>query len=302
MTRIATTANQQIITRSMLDVQARLREAQQQLASGRKADTFAGIGPDAGRGITARGLSTQWEAHGKIARATATTLELYDANLLEMDELGTSLRAAVVKAVGSGQAEGLQQIAEQAWDRFRNALNASQGGVALFGGSRTGERPVAPVTLADTANKPLAEIFQNDDVKAAVRVAPDTDMSIGITASDVGSGLMQAFRSLAEMGPIGREPTAAQLDALAGVLKQIDGGLDTVRSTSSANGLRQSLLDRHQETAKARQDLFDGVAGGVEDADLGQVAVNIANYRTALEASYGAMARLQNLSLANYLR
>jgi len=302
MTRIATAAHQQIITGALLDIQEKLRGAQQQLASGRKAETFSGLGVDASRSIPARNLSLQWQAHQSAAKVTATTLKLYDAQLGEVDNLATDLQTAVTLALGSGQADGLQQLAEEAWGRFRGALNSTEGAVALFAGSRTDTLPVKALNLSDTAGKTLSDLFANDDVKMTTRVAPGTDVKYGITASEVGTDIMEAFRDLADMGPIGRQPTTAQLTALSSVAKKLESGISTVRNINSGNGLRQNLLQQNEDMAQARQALFDEAASNVEDADLGQVAINISNYRAALEASFSLMGRLQNLSLANFLR
>jgi flagellar hook-associated protein 3 FlgL len=49
-------------------------------------------------------------------------------------------------------------------------------------------------------------------------------------------------------------------------------------------------------------DLLTGVIGSVEDADLGQVAIDISQRQTILQASYSVFAQLNSMSLANFLK
>lgn len=302
MARIASINTQQVIARSLLEVQGRLRDAQLQLATGRKAETFSGLGPDVRRAISARSLSSQWEAYGALVKTASITLEVYDTQLVDIDDIASKLRASIREIAAAGWSAPLQPIIEGAWGEFRRALNANYGGVAIFAGSRTDVSPVAASQFSDLAGKPLSEIFQNDEIKAKVRVAPNTDVSYGLTASEVATDLVQAFRDLADAGPIVGQPTQAQLVAVEGALSKLSSGIDKVRSINVSNGLNQATLERYEEKAVARRDLFDSVAGSVEDADLGQVATRISSYRVVLEASYSTIARLQNLSLANFLR
>ncbi|PMZ80413.1 flagellin, partial [Pseudomonas sp. FW306-2-11AD] len=51
-----------------------------------------------------------------------------------------------------------------------------------------------------------------------------------------------------------------------------------------------------------RKTLLTGVIGANEDADLGQVATDISQQKTILEASYSVFSQLAGLSLVQYLK
>ena len=48
--------------------------------------------------------------------------------------------------------------------------------------------------------------------------------------------------------------------------------------------------------------MLSSVIEGNEDADLGQVAIDLAQQKTVLEASYSVFGQLSRLSLVSYLR
>jgi flagellar hook-associated protein 3 FlgL len=51
-----------------------------------------------------------------------------------------------------------------------------------------------------------------------------------------------------------------------------------------------------------RSTLLQGIIQDNEDADLGQVAIDLAQQKTMLQASYSVFAQLSGLSLSSYLR
>jgi flagellar hook-associated protein 3 FlgL len=70
---------------------------------------------------------------------------------------------------------------------------------------------------------------------------------------------------------------------------------------NAENGRKQSQVDMLETRAKDREVLLTDVIGQVEDADLGQVALDISQRQTILEASYSVFAQLSSLSLTRFL-
>ena len=134
------------------------------------------------------------------------------------------------------------------------------------------------------------------------RVGEGVDMTYGISASDVGSGLYSAFQTLARAGTIGETPSADQLAQLSKAVGQLDQGLATVRTANAGNGRRQAQLDAVTARGDQRNLLLKSVISDNEDADLGQVAIDLAQRKATLEASYTVFSQLAGLSLANFLK
>lgn len=302
MTRVATIPLQRTLASGIMRSQENLATSQLQLNSGKKATDYAGLGLDAVRTLSARSMMAQQEAYKSNAGRVSTTLSLYDANLNQIDTSLSDLSKQMLEAIGTGDSPGLQAAIESAFGDVRTALNSSESGVPLFAGSQTSSTPFVPKTLQDTVGLDAADAFTNDNVRQSTRVGENIDLEHGIGASEVASNLIPAFRTLAEAGPFGEKLTDAQKQALTDAVAQLDVGLKDVRTVNATNGRNQNKIENLTDRADDRIDLFKELIGSVEDADLGQVAIDITQRQSILEASYSVFAQLNSMSLANFLK
>lgn len=301
MTRIATIPLQQSMSDAIQRSQQKLAISQAQLSSGKKAPDFASLGVQAVRNLSAHSLVSREKAHAEVAAQVGTTLSLYDANISGIETMASELRQNALAAIGTRDATGLQDAINAAFAQFRSNINARAGGVPLFSGAQN-TTPFTPETLADTVGLDAADAFTNDKVRASARVGDGIDVQYGVTASEVGTDMLAAFRTLAEVGDIGERPTATQMEALQDAIGQIDGALGNIRNVNAENGRKQAQLETLGTRADQRGLIYQDVISRNEDADLAQVAVNLAQQQATLQASYAVFSKLSGLSLVNYLR
>jgi len=301
MSRVATIPIQRTMSDAIQRVQQQLASSQLQLTTQKKVNDYASLGTATVRVMSARTLVDRSEAHATVAKSVGTTLALYDASMTGIHDSISDMRQNILTAVGTGQSAGLQDSINGAFEFFRSALSGSQGGVPLFAGSRTDEPPFKPESLTDTLNYSAADAFGNDDIRVSARVSDDLDMEYGIVASEVGAGLFTAFRKLAEAGDIGPNPTPAQLAAMEEALGLLDTGLADLRAVNAGNGRKQAQIETIEERVGKRTLLLKDIIAQNEDADLGQVAIDLARHQTTLQASYSVFAQLSKMTLANFL-
>jgi flagellar hook-associated protein 3 FlgL len=302
MTRVATVPLQQMMSGAIQRSQQSLATSQIQLATEKKVNDYAGLGLDAVRTLSARSMLATQETYKTNISRVSTTLSFYQANLEAMDSSMADLREELFSAVGTGNSPGLQGMIEDAFSGLRTSLNAQEGGVSLFAGAQTSATPFLPETLDDTIGLDAADAFGNDAVRQSTRAADGVDVEYGIGASDVAGKLIPAFRALAEAGPFGETLTDDQKTAITAALGLLDTGISGLRSVNAANGRKQAQVETLSTRAQDRVDLLTGVIGSVEDADLGQVAIDISQRQTILQASYSVFAQLNSMSLANFLK
>lgn len=302
MSRVATIPLQRTMSDAIQRAQEKLAVSQQQLASTKKASDFASLGTETVRNLSAHSLLARQDAQSTVAKRVGTTLSLYQGQIEGVQDSIESLKQQITEAVGTGQSAGLQEAIDAAFSQFRSALNSSEGGTPLFAGSQTGSVPFTPSTLADAATVTADDAFKDDDVKSSARVADGVDVTYGISASSLGKNLYEAFRTLAQAGSIGDQPTDAQMTALKNVVGQIDTGLGDVRSVNAENGRKQNQVDTLVKRGDERSLLLNGIIETNEDADLGQVAVDISTQKTVLQASYSVFSQLSSLSLVNFMK
>lgn len=301
MTRVATIPLQRTLSGAMQRSQQSLGASQLQLTTGKKAHDYAGLGIDAVRTLSARSMLSQQQSYQSVASRVGTTLSIYDASVTQIDDSLSHLRAELLKAVGTGDSPGIQDLIDGAFADVRGALNTTESGIPIFAGSQTNDLPMVPETLADLAAMAPADIFINDKVRQSGRVGDGVDVEYGIVASDVGANLVPAFKTLAAAGPIGERLTDAQKTAILQAVDELDAGLVSVRAVNAENGRKQNQVATMETRAKDREILLTDVIGSVEDADLGQVALNISQRQTILEASYSVFSQLSSLSLVRFL-
>jgi flagellar hook-associated protein 3 FlgL len=302
MTRVATIPLQRTMADAIQRSQEKLAVTQQQLASGKKASTFADLGTESVRNLSAHSMLARQEAQSTVSKRVGTTLSLYQANLEGIDSATSDLRSTLMNAVGTGDSSGLQEAIQTAFDQYRTALNASEGGTPLFGGSQIDGSPFTVDTLAQAATTPASDAFKNDTVRSSARVADGVDVTYGIGASEAGAGLYEAFRALGAAGDIGLKPTDAQMDAIKDAIGKLDSGLGDLRAVNADNGRKQNQVDTLADRGDARAVVLKGVIQDNEDADLGQVAIDLAQQKSVLEASYSVFAQLSGLNLTAYLK
>lgn len=302
MTRVATIPLQRTMAGAIQRSQQMLAVTQTRLATGKKAEDLAALGTETVRNLSAHTLVAQQDAHAKVAKRLDTTLAMYDANISSIESLGAGLHQQILTTIGTGEGAGLQDAIEAAFAQFRSALNAGEGSTPLFGGAQTDSPPFKPETLADTIGLDPAGAFGNDQVRASARVADGLDVEYGLLASELGTDMLAAFRALAEAGPITDKPDATQMDALRAVLGTLDVANKAVGAVNAGNGRRQAQVETLTTRAEERALLLRDVISRNEDADLGQVAIDLAQQKTMLEASYSVFSQLSGLSLLNFLR
>lgn len=302
MTRVASIPVQRTLFDAIQRSQQQLSSTQLQLATGKKAQSYADLGTEAVRTLSAHSLLARQDAHGTVTKRLGTTLALQDANILSIESTTESMRVEILKAIGTGQSAGLRETIDAAFQQVRTALNANESGLPLFAGSQTDERPFRPEKLADLVGLPIADAFANDNIRASARVADGLDIEFGVIASDLGTKVMEGFRKLAEMGPIDEQVNPGQIAVLRDAMTQLEEGLTQIRSINAENGRKQAQIETLGTRAEDRAILLKGIISRSEDADLSEVATQLTQRRTVLEASYSVFSQLSDLNLLRFLK
>jgi len=301
MTRVATIPLQRTMASAISGAQEKLAITQKQLSTGKKATDFASLGTESVRNLSAHSLLEQQKAQANVAKRVGTTMSLYQGHIEGIQTATTALRQQILSAIGTGQSAGLQQAMDSSFSQMRSSLNASEGGTPLFGGSQLDRAPFSVTTLADAATVPVAQAFHDDNILASARVADGLDVTYGVNASSMATGIYDAYRAMAQIGPIGETLTDAQKTALAGVISKLDGGLKQLVAVNADNGRKQNQVEDLTTRGEERSLLLQQVIEDNEDADLGQVAIDLSQQKTVLEASYSVFSQLSSLSLVKYL-
>jgi flagellar hook-associated protein 3 FlgL len=299
--RVATIPLQQTTAISIQRAQEKLSVTQAQLSTGKKAPDLAALGSEAVRTLSAHALLAKQEAHAQTATRLGTTLSLYETSITAIENGSMDLGNRLSLAVGTGEAAGLSEAISAAFDQFRSMLNTSEGGLPLFGGGISTD-PYTPSKIEDLVGAAASAHFQDGEAIARARVGDGLDLNYGITASELGLEMTKVYRSLVEAGPFGENLTDAQKTTLTNIKIQLDDAVSGIRRLNAENGRRLAQTDTLVDRANERTLVLKDVISRNEDADLAQVAMDLAMHKTTLEASYSVFTQLNELSLLSYLR
>lgn len=311
MTRVASFGSNQGIIAEMMRNQQRLNVSQTQVSTGKKAQTFEGLGSDAQASLNARALQAKVDQYATQATTADDQMEIHEQYLQQLRKATNTLRTALGSAVGVNDASTVQTALDTAFQTVISVLNGKVDGKYVFGGTRTDTAPVASTTLAGLDGLPPGQpgVFQNGDTRLSVQVDDSLTVTYGELASDVGSGLMSIFQQMVEYNSgttpggtaFGSGMPDAQKTFLQGIMNQL-GTVDAdLVQRDSALGATRTLVADTQARQKSISTTVGQVISDIEDVDAAEAITRLNQDQTALQSSYKVVSQLSSISLLNYL-
>jgi len=278
-------------------------------------------------------LATGLDVKQNALQSIVGTAEAFVADLLSVGQLSTGGRA--IEAAGrqnlqslidrlntnhdgafvfAGTNAGQLPVADY-YDDAGSAAAASVNAafVANFGlppGS-PGSEAITDAAMEAFLDGPFAALFDSPawetDWSSATDDVPTVRISARETASASVSANEDAFRKLSlayvaagELGTANLNPSTFQtmtkkLAALAG------NAVQEVSFLQARLGTVQEKIERAQTLLQAQDDVFGKRLAELESVDPFEVSVRVTTLLTQIETSYAVTARIQRLSLVNYL-
>lgn len=307
MTRVASYSHNQSLLQGMLRNQADVFKTQQQVNTGKKAQDYKGIAPQASTVVTARAAMSRTDAYKETANEVGQTLALIDLKTGAMLESSESLKQSILEALAMGDGQGFAEILDSNFQMIASALSTKIGNSYLFGGGQANEKPFSVTTLDELAALPsVADAFTNDQTKASVRLTDTFTMEYGVLADQVAAPIMDVIKALKDfhdgpLGPINGDLTPAQTTFLEGQLANLDSAIQGMRTVQTANGLRQSQMKDVTEQLKQQADYFEIFVSDIEDVNMAEAITRFNADQAALQVSYQVVSMINQLNLSKYI-
>ena len=307
MSRISSFSFTSTLVDQAMARQLAVNTSQQQVTTGKKADTWSGYGSQVSLLVSTRSLLARTETYESTTKQLGVRLDQVDLNLTNIKDLGDGLRKTLLDAVSLQSGEGLRTQIEQQFKSIAGSLNAQYDGQYLFAGSQDETQPFSPQSLTDlSALASVSDGFHNDGFKAETRVADGQDLVHGIGASDIATKLMQLFKDLNDFdtgasGPLDGKLDASKVSFLESKLANLDAALKDVQKAQLDNGAKQKQVQDIEDRHTSRIVSLKDMVATIEDVDSATAITDLQNNRTALQASYQVLSQLGKLSLTNFL-
>lgn len=308
--RIATASQTAYFLSQIENAGNALDQTQQQIASGYNATTYAGFGNQTQTLTATLSAQARNSAYTTATSLASTQVSLQDTQLTTLSSLASQLQTAISNAVANNNATDLMTQAQSIFSQASAILNSKDAnGNYIFGGGNVTNPPVTVSSLSALAALPsVSGAFQNGTFKTAVQVADGQTVTYGVTASDIGTGLMQELQSLAQFdaGANGNLDNASSLSGaqntfLTGAISTANTVADDLNGATAANGYVANQLSDAQSQQTSMNTLYKGFATNIQDTNMAQAATQLSLNQTQLQAALQVTAGLHQLSLLNYL-
>src|SRR5882724_9030034 len=249
--RVSTAAQTAFFLSQIQNAGNALDKVQEQIASGKNANTYAGFG-DKAQVLTATiAANARNDAYTNATKFAVTQTDLQDTQLTSLSSLAASLKKAVSDAVANNDGTTLMTQAQSIFDQAAAILNSKDAnGDYIYSGGKTDVPPVSVGTLAGLV--PLtgaSQAFANGDLKKSVQVADGVTVSYSMTASDVATGLMQSLKDIADFNATGAGNfnaastlSSAQNTFLTNSIGQVTTVATDLNATAASNGYVSNRL------------------------------------------------------------
>lgn len=285
----------------MLDQQAALLKTQQQLSSGKRiltpADDPTGTTQVMGLAETRR-ITDQYQKNIDAAR---NRLEAEETALVSAGDILQRARELAVGSLNdthdaSGRAATAQEI-RQLIDEMMGLANRKDGnGEYLFAGTRGRVTPFS-------SNGSGTFSYAGDQGQRRIQVAPDRVIADGDSGLEVfmkvpasSGGYEDVFSTLYNFATDleANNPNSVTLD-------QLDSALEHVLTVRAGIGARHNALDNQARINDSLLLQIQETRSGIEDLDYAEAAARLSQQTITLQAAQQAFARVQSLSLFNFL-
>ncbi|HET7334728.1 MAG TPA: flagellin [Rhizomicrobium sp.] len=306
--RVATSAQSQYMLAQLQQASSALDKTQNQVASGKVSNTYAGIGDKTAVLESARSAAKRADSYQATTQLALNQANLQDTQLSAMSDLAAQLRDTVTKALANNDGSTLMTQAQSIFDQATQILNSKDAnGNYIYGGDNDNTPPVKIANLSDLSSLASAsDAFANGSLKKKVQVGDGVTVQIGQLASDVGGDLMSALKSIVDYngganGPFGTPLTQPQSGFLSTAIQSATTAANTINNAAAANGNVYNQLQAATDQQQTLSTLYKGFVSSLEDVDMGKAITQLNQNQVALQAALKVTSSLSQISLLNYL-
>jgi flagellar hook-associated protein 3 FlgL len=306
--RVSTAAQTAYFLSQIQRAGSALDQTQEQIASAKNSNTYAGFGNQTQVLTATISANARNAAYTNATKFAVTQVDLQNTQLTSLANLAASLKKAVGDAVSNSDATGLMSQVQNIFDQASAILNSKDAnGDYIYSGGKTDVAPMTANSLSALQAMPsVANAFANGDLQKSVQVADGVTVSYGMTASDIGTSLMQALKDIADFnaggtGNFSSNLTGPQSTFLTNTIAQVTAVASDVNASAAANGYVSNRLDDAQGQQASTNTLYKGFVSNIQDTDMAKAATQLSLNQTQLQAALQVTAGLHQLSLLNFM-
>jgi flagellar hook-associated protein 3 FlgL len=299
---------QQII-QNLTQLQTQGNTLDEEISTGLKSQTFAGIAPQASQLVDLTAAQSQQQSNINSINTVNTQLQTMSLATSTIATLVQQFSGQLATNAYNTSGATIQSQAQALLSEVGSYLNTEGADGYVFSGSDTSTPPFnasglpSPGDLTTPVNgAPPAGYYQGNDTVAQAQVNTNLTLQYGVTADNSSiEQVVRVLNFLANSGPL--DPTNATDSANVSQAQQMLTSATTgLQQLTATIGTQQAQLNTVQQEEQSSLTLVQTSMGNIENADSATVITQLDALQTQMEASYQTVNVLQSLSLANYLK
>jgi flagellar hook-associated protein 3 FlgL len=306
MTRVSNIQQQNTMLQYLQQLQSQGQTLENQIASGQKSQTYAGISAQAGQVINLTATQTLQQGYMNTIDTVNTRLKTMSLAMQNIASIASSFQNTLANSAFSPNGASVQQTAQQLLVELGSYMNTQDGSRYVFSGNQTGTPSFSAASLptpGDLTTNVATDYYGGDNGVAAATVDNNVNLQYGVTANNTAfEQIVRVLNFFANDSTPLSQSNATDVANVNTAQQMMSNAAQGVQQLVASSGEERNNLTQLKTAHQNALSLATSSLNGIEQVDTATAITQLNTLQTQLQASYQTINILQSLSLANYMR
>lgn len=335
MVNSISTAGQNLTRLNRLtDLRLQLDQLERQIVTGKKTDSFSGLGADSQRVQALRADENELQSFISGGNRALTRTQLMTNSMDNIDAAARDVIAMFQLQVKEGEVEldDINRVAGDRLDIMHDLMNTNSEGRYLFAGTDIATPPVSSPANLDSTIEGLVDDWMDGtlttdqflaDVQAlnngqlgyaptlesaggvSARIDETIEIDYTVKADDtgmrgimIGTALAKHLRSPGPGDVISEDDFFQVFNEIP---KIVASGRESLEQDRFDVGTAYEIINRTVEQHKVDSSTLSGIVDNLENVDMSEVIIKLQTLENQLTASFETANIVQNMTIVNFL-
>jgi len=306
MTRVTNIEQQNQMLQYLQQLQSQGSTLENQIASGQKSQTYAGISSQAGQVINLAATQSLQQSYMNTIDTVNTRLQTMNLAMQNIASIATNFHNTLANSAFSPNGASVQQTAQQLLTELGSYMNTQDGTRYVFSGNKTSTPTFSPAGLpnpGDLTTNIAADYYGGDGGVAQATVDHNVNLQYGVTGDNAAfEQIVRVLNFFANNPTPLSQANPTDVTNVNQAQQMLANAALSVQQLVATAGEQQNNLSQLKTAHQSAMTLASTSLNNIEQVDSATVITQLNTLQTQLQASYQTINMLQSLSLTNYLR
>jgi flagellar hook-associated protein 3 FlgL len=306
MTGVTTIEQQNRMLQYLQQMQSQGATLEEQIATGQKSQTYAGIAPQAAQVISLQATQSLQQGYMNTIDTVDTRLQTMSLAMQNIATIATSFENTLANSAFTPSGASVQQTAQQLLVELGSYMNTQDGSRYVFSGNQTSTPSFNPAGLpnpGDLSTNVAADYYGGDSGIAQATVDHNVNLQYGVTGDNPAfEQIVRVLNFFANSATPLSQSNPADVANVQQAQQMLANAGQAVQQLVATAGEQQADLKQLKTAHQNAITLANTSLNNIRQVDSATAITELNTLQTQLQASYQTINVLQSLSLANYLK